>query len=327
MTFTTLAKLSLFTLLAAVTVAGCGVLTDRRAQDRAAKAEGQFPPTGRLLRVDGVQIHADQRGRGPDVVLIHGASGNTRDFTFAFADRVAQEGFRVTAFDRPGLGYSDDLGQDGISPQRQAQVLRAAATQMGLTRPVLVGHSYGGAVAMAWALDAPSQVAAVVSLAGATMPWPGDLGPWYRLTGSGFGQAAVLPLISAFAPLSQADTAIDSIFAPNPVPPGYAEYIGAGLSLRTSSLRANALQVSQLKGFVTAMRDGYAGLNVPVEIVHGTADKIVGIDIHARPMAALLPDAHLTVLDGVGHMPHHIRPDAALAAVKRAAARAGLRHN
>ncbi len=69
----------------------------------------------------------------------------------------------------------------------------------------------------------------------------------------------------------------------------------------------------------------YPGLSIPVEILHGTVDSIVPIAVHARPMAAVLPDARLTELPGVGHMPHHARPDAARAAIDAVARRAGLR--
>ena len=323
MIWPTLAKTSLLALLSVATVAGCGVVAERRAADRALRAETKYPPSGTLITVDGLRIHADQRGRGPDVVLIHGASGNLRDFTFGFADQIVAAGFRVTAFDRPGHGHSDDMGEAGISPDSQARVLRAAAQTMGVNRPIVVGHSYGGAVAMAWAVQAPDSVAAVVSLAGATMPWPGELGLWYRVTGSQFGQRAILPLIAAFAPMSQADSAINRIFAPDPVPDGYSTHIGAGLSLRAKSLQVNTLQVLGLRPFITELSSRYPSLEVPVEIVHGDADTTVGIDIHARPMAALLPNAKLTVLPGIGHMPHHAKPSESLSAVIRAAQRGG----
>lgn len=311
-----LAALSLLTALAA---AGCGVLTDGRLQARKAAAEAAFPPTGRLIEVEGLTVHADQQGNGPDVVLIHGASGNTRDFTHDLMGRLAGD-FRVTAFDRPGLGWSDDAGDAGVSPFEQARILRAAAAQMGLRRPVVVGHSYGGAVAMAWALSDPAGTGAVVSLAGATMPWPGGLGPWYAVTGSDLGGAVVVPLIAAFAPMSRAEQAIAAIFAPDPVPSGYVAHIGAGLTLRAGPFRTNARQVSGLKPYVTAMAEGYPRLQLPVEIVHGTADTIVPAHVHAQPMAALLPNARLTLLPGIGHMPHHAAPGATVAAIRRAAA-------
>lgn len=313
----TLPRLATLSLLTAFAAAGCGVVADGRLATRKATAEAAFPPTGRLLMVEGLRVHADQRGAGPDVVLIHGASGNTRDFTYDLADRLAHD-FRVTAFDRPGLGWSDWPGDAAISPFEQARLLRAAAAQLGVRRPVVVGHSYGGSVAMAWALSDPAGTGAVVSLAGATMPWPGGLGPWYVVTGSDIGGATVVPLLAAFVPLDRAERAISGIFAPDPVPAGYADHIGAGLTLRAETLRANARQVARLKPFVAAMAGGYPRLQVPVEIVHGTADTIVPASVHAQPMAALLPNARLTLLDGVGHMPHHARPDVVLGAIRRA---------
>jgi pimeloyl-ACP methyl ester carboxylesterase len=191
--------------------------------------------------------------------------------------------------------------------------------------PVVVGHSYGGAVAMAWGLRAPQDTGALVILAGATMPWPGGLGGWYALTSSKVGRATVVPLVSAFAPVSRTEDAIAGIFAPDPVPPGYADHIGAGLTLRRDTLATNARQVNGLRPHVVLMSENYDKLALPVEIVHGTADTIVPADIHAIPMSKLLPDATLTLLPGVGHMPHHADPEAIVAAIDRAAARAGLR--
>ena len=92
----------------------------------------------------------------------------------------------------------------------------------------------------------------------------------------------------------------------------------AGLTLRAETLRANARQVSRLKPFLTAMAEAYPQLQVPVEIVHGTADRIVSHTIHAEAMAKVLPRARLTLLDGVGHMPHHAAPGETVAAIRRA---------
>ena len=95
--------------------------------------------------------------------------------------------------------------------------------------------------------------------------------------------------------------------------------------MRRESLRANARQVSGLKPYVTRMAAEYPKLDLPVEIVHGTADTIVPARIHAIPMSHLLPDAQLTLLEGVAHMPHHTHAADVIAAIHRAASRAGLR--
>lgn len=287
------------------------------------RAAAAYPPTGRMLDVGGQRVHAHVEGTGPDVILLHGASGNSRDFTFDLVGRLAGR-FRVCAIDRPGLGHSDALHGRGESPAEQAALLDAAAARLGIDRAVVLGHSYGAAVAMAWALNLPARVAAVVSLAGATMPWKGDLGPWYRYAATGIGSATLVPLVSALVPRRVTGRNIASIFAPQPPPPGYADYVGIDLTLRPGTLRANVRQVSGLKPHVTAMAARYRGLELPVEIVHGTADTIVPLAVHARPLARSLPRAALTELPGIGHMPHHADPAATIAAIGRAARRAGL---
>lgn len=319
-----LLKLALSLFLAATAIGGCAVLTDRRASEREQAAEAAFPPTGQLLQVNGTTVHAHVQGEGPDLVLIHGASGSTRDFTFALVDRLARD-YRVIAFDRPGLGWTDDLGAAGVSPMVQAELLQAAADQLGVRRPIVMGHSYGGSVAMAWGLTDTPDVAALVIVSGATMPWPGGLGPFYALTGTGLGGATVVPAITAFVSPERAEQAVDGIFAPAPAPEGYAEYVGVALSMRRHSLRANGRQVWGLKPYVTRMAEEYPKLDLPVEIVHGTADTTVPADIHAIPLSKLLPDARLTLLPDVAHMPQHTHPDAVIDAIHRAANRAGLR--
>lgn len=320
----TLPKLAASLIAATLVLGGIAAAIDRRAAEREAAAEAAYPPTGTLVEVDGLTVHAHVEGSGPDLVLIHGASGNTRDFTFSLVDRLKDD-FRVIAFDRPGLGWSEDGGTTFVSPLAQADILRKAAARLGVQRPVVLGHSYGGAVAMAWALRDPQGTGAVVAVSAATMPWPGGLGPWYAISGSRIGGALVVPVISALAPMARADQAIAEIFAPAPVPPGYARHIGVGLTLRRDSLRTNARQVGSLKPYVMEMAALYPRLDLPVELVHGTADTIVPLSIHSAPLAQVLPDARLTIVDGAGHMPHHTHPETIVAAVESAARRASWR--
>ncbi len=313
-----LKKLALSLILSTFALGGCAALVDKRASAREDRAETAYPATGQFVTVNGARIHADVQGTGPDLVLIHGASGNTRDFTFDLVNRL-KANYRVISFDRPGMGWSDSLSGTDLSPLAQADVLIEAANQLGATQPIVLGHSYGGSVAMAWALRA--QPKALVIVSGATMPFPGELGLWYNVTSSAVGGATIVPLIAAFAPQSRVDSAVDSIFAPQTAPQGYADYIGAGLTLRRAALRVNGRQVNNLKPHLQLMAPNYPKLTLPVEILHGTADTTVPIHIHAIPLSKTLPNAHLTTLDGIGHMPHHAAPEAVIAAINRAANR------
>ncbi|MGR3435659.1 MAG: alpha/beta fold hydrolase, partial [Shimia sp.] len=209
------------------------------------------------------------------------------------------------------------------TPAAQAALLAGAAAQLDVTDPIVLGHSYGGAVALAWALAHPLSGLVVVS--GASNPWPGDLGPLYAVNSSPLGGALVVPAITAFAPRGAVESTIASIFRPQSAPEGYPDYVGAPLTLQRDALRANARQVNSLRPQVVEMSERYPTISVPTEIVHGTADEIVPLRIHSEPLARQIPNAVLTRLDGIGHMPHHVAADEVAAAIDRAAARAGLR--
>ncbi len=312
------------TLAASIAILGLGTIgaTAWRLSAREAAAVAAAPPTGHFVTVEGQQVHLQEQGSGPDLVLIHGASGNLRDFTMGLSERLAER-YHVIAVDRPGLGYSDPMKDGDPSVGGQARILRGAVAQLGVTQPIVLGQSYGGAVALAWALQ--ERPAALVLVSGASMPWPGTLDSWYRATSSPLGRVTLVPLAAAFVPESYIRRAIEGVFAPDAPPPGYAEQLGVGLSLRRTALETNARQINALRSEVVKMEPLYPSLGLPVELIHGDADTVVPLKVHAERLAPLLPDAVLTVLPGAGHMPHHTHPDAVIAAIDRAAARAGLR--
>jgi pimeloyl-ACP methyl ester carboxylesterase len=295
-----------------------------RAARHEARAEASHPPLGQILDVDGVPVHAVVMGDGPDLVLIHGASGNLRDMTFSLAPRLAER-YRVIALDRPGLGYTQRINTTGATLAQQADLLSRAALQLGAETPIVVGQSYGGAVALAWAVHHPDRVSALVPVAAASNPWDTPLDLLYRVTSHPLGSALVVPVLTAFVSDDRIDRALVGIFAPQAVPAGYGRYVGAGLTLRRRTLRANAAQRANLLSEIEAQVPLYPGIGVPTEIVHGTADTTVGLSLHSEKLVRQIPGATLTRLDGIGHMPHHVAEDAVVEAIDRAAARAGLR--
>ena len=318
-------------LLFLVGVVVVAVIVQVYALKRDREAQQNYPPPGQFIDVGGVRVHAIQVGQGPDLVLLHGASGSTRDFTFAFAD-LLKDRYRVTMLDRPGLGWTEQLEPANkrawttahADPRAQARLLKAATDQLGLTRPIVLGHSFGGIVGYAWALEF-DDLAGLVSVAGVANPWPGDLGWTYRVNGAAWGGALVVPVLSAFVPRTYVEATLASIFEPQAAPDGYLEHVGAALSLRKLSLRANARQVNWLRPYVVEMSAQYSEITVPVEIVHGDADTIVPLTVHSAKIPGQITGANVTVLPGVGHMPQHTNPDDVIAAIDRLAARAGLR--
>ncbi len=283
-----------------------------------------FPPLGQMVDVDGVKIHTVVMGQGPDVVLIHGASGSLREFTFDFAKRLATT-HRVFIVDRPGLGLSDLAGEDygrvwstkSASITLQADLIRKATAQLGATKPIVVGHSYGGAVALAWGTTSPETLSGLVTLGGVSNPWETSLGAYYVVNGSKIGGAIVPAILAAYVSETKVENTIASIFEPQKAPEGYADYVGAELVLQRSAIRSNARQVSNLLEEVKAMVPNYGKISVPTVIFHGDKDTIVPLEIHSAKLVNQVPDAELVVLPGVGHMPHHTNTEDVLAAIKR----------
>lgn len=300
------------------------VWTLHRARQHESWAEAAFPPEGQLIEVEGHSVHAVIMGDGPDLVLIHGASGNARDFTHSLAPRLSAH-YRVIVFDRPGLGYTERINKTGATIRQQADLFVKAAAQLGADAPIVVGHSYGGAVALAWATYQPERLSALVTLAGPGLPWTTPLSPYYRVLSHPILGPLAIPLLTAFVHDERVQREVSEIFAPQDAPDGYLDHIGAGLTLRRHSLRANALQRANLLDEITEMAPIYPNIRVPTEIVHGDIDTIVGLEIHARPLTAIISDANLTVLPGIGHMPQHAAQPEVIKAIHRAASRAGLR--
>ena len=321
MTLKTLATSILIASLAAV---GFVLFVNHRANAREAAALASHPSSGQFVTRDGSRVHYVIKGTGPDLILIHGALGNLRDMTFDLLPKLTDR-YRVIAFDRPGFGYSDPLPNGEVSLHAQAQILAAAAKDIGVTNPIVLGHSYGGAVVMDWALHPDIMPpAAIVLVSAPTLPWPGTIDILYRVTGNPVGAALVVPLITAFVTEDYLHKSVTGIFAPSPVPGGYETFVGSGLTLRRTSLASNGKQVNSLYDQVVAMKPLYPTLTLPVELVHGDADTSVPLKIHAEPLSKILPNATLTVIPGAGHMPHHSDVQVIIAAIDRAAKRAHL---
>ena len=189
------------------------------------RLEAAHPPTGEFVDVEGVRLHVVTLGLAPDnphaepaIVLIHGASGNLEDMRLALGEKLAAT-YRVILIDRPGHGWSSrPKTNDYASPARQAEVVASALEKLQVRRAILIGHSWGGAFATAFALSFPERTAGLVLLSAPTHPWPANPG-WYNklavrpLIGELFLRTCVYPL-----GLLLANGSSRSVFKPQTVP-------------------------------------------------------------------------------------------------------------
>ena len=298
-------------MLAAVTLAGTAAI------------ERANPPAGRFVDVDGGRLHIVERGRAdaPPVVLLHGASGNLRDMQLALGDKLAAR-YRVILIDRPGHGWSDrPNGRGDASPAAQATLIHQALAALGVTRPVVLGHSWSGALATAYALAYPTETRALILLAPVTHPWPGGIG-WINdvvalpVLGSLIARTLILP--SGYFMLKPG---VAGVFSPDTPPPDYGARTGVALLLRPNEFIANAQDLAGLKEFVRQQAPRYGELKMPVTIISGDKDPVVYTDIHSRAIVRQVPQAKLTVLPGVGHMVQYVAADDVVRAIDEVALR------
>jgi pimeloyl-ACP methyl ester carboxylesterase len=278
-------------------------------------------PAGRLVPVAGGRLHvvdlaSARQSDAPPIVLLHGASGNLEDQRLTLGTALAAR-HRVILIDRPGHGYSDRPGgRSDASPGRQAALIAQALARLGVSRAIVVGHSWSGALATALALDFPERVAALALVAPVTHPWPGGISWYYRLAstpviGRLFVETCTFPLGSLMIA-----RAIESVFEPQLPPAGYVRRAATRLVLRPQEFIANAQDVAALKAFVAAQAPRYGEIAVPTAIISGDRDNTVHLEVHSRVAATLIPGAKLIVLPGIGHMPHHVAAEAIVAAIE-----------
>lgn len=278
--------------------------------------ERAYPPRGRFVEIDGLRQHVveldgDASIEAPPIVLLHGAGCNLEDMHVALGERLAARR-RVVLVDRPGQGWSEGAEgaePQGSSPAQQARVLRQLLDRLGIGRAVLVGHSWGGTLALTFALDHPDRVAGLVLLAPPTHPRLRSLTALYTVlaapfAGWFFAHTLVLPLAAAAL-----GPGVRAPFRPQAPPQRYLQRSAAYLLLRPKVFLANARDIAGLEKFLARQVARYGELAAPTVIIAGDSDEIVPPQHHAMALAPLLPAARLIVLPRVGHMPHHAAPD------------------
>jgi pimeloyl-ACP methyl ester carboxylesterase len=285
------------------------------------RAEAAFPPAGRFVSVGSVRLRYRDAGTGPPVVLLHGNPGFLDDFAPDEPDGVfalLARQFHVVAIDRPGHGYSERPSAAGTTPHEQARLLHDALGQLGVARPVLVGHSWGGGLALVYTLEHPDDVRGLVLLGTRAYRDSGRADPVYalnRLRGIGALLRATVML-----PVGRrlVDQRLAAAYAPDQPDPRHVAR-ARGLWLRPSQIAATVWDTPNLQEALGLASGRYAEIGVPAAIVVGDGDRGIA---ESRAVARALPCAELVVVPATGHELPLTRPGVVAAAVRRVAGRA-----
>lgn len=319
-------RLARWGLRAAVLVGVVLGLLALETQRRTARLAEAHPPRGSLLEVRGLRMHYELAGAGPPVLLLHGCPGFTQDWdlpapgaTSVFADLARDH--TTIALDRPGYGWSARYPDGLTTLPVQTDLIPPFLNALGIDRAVIVGHSYGGALALATAVRHPEMVTGVVLLGPAIYPegFPDD--PLMHLmTLPILGQVfrwSCAPLL--VAPL--AETGLAEAFQPAQPPPGYAKLFTAFLE-RPSTLHQMATELLYMPSELAQQAPAYPGLTMPVTLLYGDRDQWA-ITNGAERFDRDVPDARVVRIDNLGHEVQHLRPQLVAAEVRRITQPAG----
>ena len=215
--------------------------------------------------------------------MIHGASTNLREWTMTVFDRVAEDHHAI-AIDRPGHGWSQRPEGDAHDPRVQARYVHGAMREIGIDRAILVGHSWGGTLVLAQALDYPKSVSGILFLASVSHSWPGGVSAVRNVAATPMLGPLMAHTVVPMAVPFKKKAGAKSVFVPNSMPDNYLEDAGIELYVRPSSFIADTEDVVHLKPIVRKLEQRYHEINVPlialtVSVRSGRVFEVLGLPV------------------------------------------------
>ena len=253
-----------------------------------------------FVHVDGMRIHYQEFGdpAAPPVVMIHGYTASVYSWRSS-APLIAEAGFRVVLVDLIGFGYSDKPRHFEYTIEAQARMVTRFMDRLGLGQAIVVGSSYGGAVATTIALDYPERVEKLV-LVDAVINDDLRSHPLLRLASvPGIGEV-VTPFIADSRALLKhrmsgtlargnahmiTEDRIQSILRPLRAADGHHSLLATSRNWRANRITSDAHLITQ-----------------PTLIIWGEEDTVTPLE-HGYLLRDALPGSRLLVLKNCGHVP------------------------
>lgn len=283
----------------------------------AKRVEAGMPPEGRFITVMGNRLHYLEQGTGPTILLIHGLSGVAQHFGYSVMAQLARH-YHVIAIDRPGSGYSVRHPRSSASVAVQADIVAGLIDILRLDKPLLVGHSLGGAVALATALRHPDKLSGLALVAPLTH-LPGDVSPAFAALTIRWPWLRKLVAWTLATPLSirKRDRILDIVFGPEQPPADFGLRGGGFLGLRPSHFVAASSDLTALEHVLPQMQQQYHQLNLPIAVLYGREDRILDPQQQGQALVNAAPGTTLELIDG-GHMLPLTQPEITAGFIQRA---------
>lgn len=253
------------------------------------------------VTIGGMALNVQQDGVGPDVLLIHGCPGMKEDWDNLLPEIVGN--YRVTSYDRPGFGNSEGSGIE-YSMDQNADIALTLIDELGLENPVVVGHSYGAAVALNMALKQPNSMKAIV-LVGAVPYEAAEIPSDYHILALPWVGPACARWASTRTAPQKIKENLEKLFDPDPVPTGFLKKRMKGWS-QPKILVSLSRELIHYNRDTDRMSSVYQKIRKHVFIVSGKQDPNYQ---QAVRLSKEIPGSKLISLDKTSHFPMVTQPE------------------
>jgi pimeloyl-ACP methyl ester carboxylesterase len=287
-------------------------------------AEHFAPPQGQFIEVDGLRLHYVDTGAKPGqaeppLLFLHGLMGSLGHFDYRLAALFPER--RVIMLDRPGSGYSQAAPSQGL--KAQAALIADFLAALPAARPMVVGHSFGGAVALNLALDHPDSLCGLTLLAPLTHQINSPPSVFRGLgRGSAMGRWLYAWTLAPIRAIFQAGEAARVIFGPDKAPADFWNKGGAILALRPGNFITGSREMRDLRPELPLLEQRYPSLATKTFILFGKGDQVLDPNVQGPNLRDRAPHAELTLVNG-GHMLPIEQPDLTAAFIRSALVKSG----
>jgi pimeloyl-ACP methyl ester carboxylesterase len=273
-----------------------------------AQIEKNHPPAGQFKKINNINMHYQITGSGPVVVLLHAQPANQEQFNKL--KEVLRTSYTVISIDRPGMGYSETLEEKSSKRlSLQAQVVRNLVNEITTEKPIIVGHSYGGGLALSYVTQFEDEVAGLIVVNTASHAWKKGK-PWlpFRILSNPiYGKLFANTYASIYGQMTLASSA-DSNFPNNKAPDNYTTETSAALTLRPKTLTSYATDALNLRMALEMQQTSYKKINIPVTIMLGEEDNVTPNKVHSFRLHNDIIHSKLVKVSGVAHSIPELEP-------------------
>ncbi len=253
-------------------------------------------------KIDNINLYARVAGEGKPIVMLHGFG--TSSFSFRFIMPSLAKKYKVFAIDLKGFGDSPKPKDGAYSVYDQAMLVSKFIKDHNLKDIILVGHSFGGGVALSLALLEPNNIKAMILLDSAAyrQKLPSMI-RWLNIPILGKTGFYLLP-----AELETKEAYNYAFFDDKKIPEDSVKELAKKLKLENARYAFCQTAKSMIPDDIDDISKLYNTITIPTLLLWGNDDIVVKKSIGKR-LHKNLSNSMLKIIPNCGHMPHEERPE------------------